>query len=129
MDSKQPLSLDIILNIYALLTDRLQHDRGKFKSNQNAIRGAEFQTAMPQETPMLMRQWIDNLNYRLDQANTINEFYCILADTHIQLERIYLFSDRNGRTGRMIMRYLKYQKVPVIISKDNRARCIELLEE
>lgn len=78
---------------------------------------------------MLMRQWIDNLNYRLDQANTINEFYCILADTHIQLERIYLFSDRNGRTGRMIMRYLKYQKVPVIISKDNRARCIELLEE
>lgn len=129
MDSKQPLSLDIILNIYALLTDRLQHDRGKFKSNQNAIRGAEFQTAMPQETPMLMRQWIDNLNYRLDQANTINEFYCILADTHIQLERIYLFSDRNGRTGRMIMRYLKYQKVPVIISKDNRARYIELLEE
>lgn len=131
LDSKQPLSLDIILNIHALLTDRLQHDRGKFKSNQNAIRGAEFQTATPQETPMLMRQWIDNLNYRLDQDNTVDEFYGILADTHIQLERIHPFSDGNGRTGRMIMMYLslKYQKVPVIISKDNRAKYIELLAE
>lgn len=131
LDSKQPLSLDIILNIHALLTDRLQHDRGKFKSNQNAIRGAEFQIATPQETPMLMRQWIDNLNYRLDQGNTVDEFYDILADTHIQLECIHPFSDGNGRTGRMIMMYLslKHQKVPVIISKDNRARYIELLAE
>ena len=114
---------------HALLTDRLQHDRGQFKTVQNAIIGAEFKTASPEETPFLMTQWVDNTVYRLDMSKSEREIIEILADTHIQFERIHPFSDGNGRTGRLVLMYLamKYLSAPVIISKDDRAQYMEFL--
>ncbi|WP_278530604.1 Fic family protein [Enterococcus asini] len=125
------LSLAEVKEIHSLLTDRLQHDRGQFKSQQNAIRGAEFKTASPFETPQLMEQWVDNTNYRLDLAVNENEYLEVLADTHIQFERIHPFSDGNGRTGRMILLFLsmKYLSDPVVIRKEWRGRYMEFLGE
>ncbi|EHZ82312.1 fic/DOC family protein [Streptococcus pneumoniae 8190-05] len=96
---------------------------------QNAIIGAEFQTASPAETPYLMTQWADNTAYRLEHAQNEKEVLEILADTHIQIERIHPFSDGNGRTGRLILMYLamKYLNAPIIIPKDSRAHYMELL--
>lgn len=129
--TKQPLTLQDVKEIHSLLTDRLQHDKGQFKSQQNAIRGAEFKTASPFETPQLMEQWVENTNYRLDLAANENEYLKVLADTHIQFERIHPFSDGNGRTGRMVLMYLsmKYLKVPIVIRKEWRGRYMEFLGE
>ncbi|MGT2829207.1 Fic family protein [Streptococcus hillyeri] len=125
----KPFNLGQIQDMHTLLLDRLQHDRGQFKKQQNAIIGAEFKTASPEETPLLMRQWADNTAYRLDIALTEKDILDVLADTHIQLERIHPFSDGNGRTGRLALMYLamKYLKSPVIISKDYRAEYMEHL--
>lgn len=125
------LSLAEVKEIHSLLTDRLQHDRGQFKSQQNAIRGAEFKTASPFETPQLMEQWVNNTNYRLDLAVNENEYLEVLADTHIQFERIHPFSDGNGRTGRMVLLFLsmKYLSAPVVIRKEWRGRYMEFLGE
>ena len=125
----QALTVRLIQDFHALLVDRLQHDRGRFKQVQNAIIGAEFQTASPAETPYLMAQWADNTAYRLDHAQNEKEFLEILADTHIQIERIHPFSDGNGRTGRLLLMYLamKYLNAPIIVSKDSRAHYMELL--
>ncbi|WKB35211.1 hypothetical protein QS257_16395 [Terrilactibacillus sp. S3-3] len=68
LGNEHPLTIGTIKTIYAALTDRLQHDRGQFESSENAIVGAEFQTASTAETPLLMQKWVDNLNDRLDQA-------------------------------------------------------------
>lgn len=124
-----PLTLGLVQDFHALLTDRLQHDRGQFKAVQNAIVGAEFKTASPEETPFLMAQWVDNTAYRLDIAKSEREIVEVLADTHIQLERIHPFSDGNGRAGRLILMYLamKYLGAPVIVSKNDRAEYMELL--
>lgn len=124
-----PLTLGLVQDFHALLTDRLQHDRGRFKTVQNAIIGAEFKTASPEETPFLMAQWVDNTAYRLDMAKSEREIVEVLADTHIQLERIHPFSDGNGRAGRLILMYLamKYLGAPVIVSKNDRAEYMELL--
>ncbi|WP_067086806.1 Fic family protein [Streptococcus marmotae] len=129
LDVLPPLTVGLIQDFHALLTDRLQHDRGRFKTAQNAIIGAEFKTATPAETPYLMTQWADNTSYRLESAKSIPELLNVLADTHIQLERIHPFSDGNGRTGRLILMYLamRYLKAPIIISKDDRAKYMELL--
>lgn len=125
----QALTVGLVQDFHALLVDRLQHDRGQFKQVQNAIIGAEFQTASPAETPYLMTQWADNTAYRLDHTQNEKEILEILADTHIQIERIHPFSDGNGRTGRLLLMYLamKYLNAPIIVSKDSRAHYMELL--
>ena len=127
--NEDPLKVTIIKGIHADLTDRLQYDRGQFKKNENMIIGAEFQTASPAETPSLMVQLVDNLEYRLDSARSDEEKLIAILDTHIQFERIHPFSDGNGRTGRMIMNYSLLQQgfPPLIIEKETKAQYIEFL--
>lgn len=129
--ANQSLSLAEVKEIHSLLTDRLQQGKVQFKSQQNAILGTEFKTASPFETPQLMEQWVDNTNYRLDLAANENDYLEILADTHIQFERIHPFSDGNGRTGRMVLLFLsmKYLEAPVVIRKEWRGRYMEFLGE
>ena len=127
--NEDPLTIAIIKEIHADLTDRLQYDRGQFKKNENMIIGVEFQTASPAETPSLMIQLIDNLEYRLESAKSDEEKLIAILDTHIQFERIHPFSDGNGRTGRMVMNYslLQHEFPPLIIEKGTKAQYIEFL--
>lgn len=125
----EPLSVALIQKMHSKLTDRLQYDRGQFKKNDNRIVGAEFKTALPAETPGLMIQLVDNLNYRLEVANDDDEKIEAIVDSHIQFERIHPFSDGNGRTGHMIMNYslLKEKLPPFIVHKSDRGVYIERL--
>ena len=127
--NSEELSTSIIKDIHEYLTDRLQHDRGQFKTSDNAILGADFKTASPRETPMLMEQWVGNLNYQLGQAKTNEEVIRIVSDFHIQFERIHPFSDGNGRTGRMLIAYSLLGKgiAPLIIKKEDKAEYVRLL--
>ena len=129
LENNDKLSVSIIKEIHADLTDRLQYDKGQFKKNENLIIGAEFQTASPSETPYLVQQLVDNLDYRLENATTEEEKLESVLDTHIQFERIHPFSDGNGRTGRMLMNYslLQEELPPLIIEKETKATYVELL--
>lgn len=55
------------------------------------ILGAELQKASPAETPMLISQLIDNLNYRLEHAKEKEDKLKAVLYTHIQFERIQPF--------------------------------------
>lgn len=127
--SAENLGIHVVKDIHSLLLDRLQHDRGKFKTNQNAIVGAEFRTALPEETPMLMNQWVENTNYQLKYAKSTEVKLNILAESHIVFERIHPFSEGNGRTGRMILMYQSLLEfgVPIVINNNNRALYIQAL--
>ena len=129
LENNDTLSVSIIKEIHADLTDRLQYDNGQFKKNENLIIGAEFQTASPSETPFLVQQLVDNLDYRLENATTEEKKLESVLDTHIQFERIHPFSDGNGRTGRMLMNYSLLQEgfPPLIIDKETKATYVELL--
>ena len=129
LENNDKLSVSIIKEIHADLTDRLQYDKGEFKKNENLIIGAEFQTATPGETPFLVQQLVDNLAYRLENATTEEKKLESVLDTHIQFERIHPFSDGNGRTGRMLMNYSLLQEgfPPLIIEKETKATYVELL--
>ena len=129
LENNDKLSVSIIKEIHADLTDRLQYDKGQFKKKENMIIGAEFQTASPSETPFLVQQLVDYLDYRLENATTEEEKLESVLDTHIQFERIHPFSDGNGRTGRMLMNYSLLQEgfPPLIIDKETKATYVELL--
>lgn len=131
LESDEKLSISQVKQFHFLLLDRLQHDHGEFKKSQNAIRGAEFETASPQETPQLMTQWVDNTVYRLELSKDETAICDTLAEVHIQFERIHPFSDGNGRVGRLLNMYLAFVYVgaPVIIDSKKRADYIRLLAE
>lgn len=125
------LSVSVVQDIHELLTDRLQHDKGRFKTEENYIKGAEFSTASPEQVPQLMEQLIGNLNYRLAAASDENEILAIVLETHIQFEKIHPFSDGNGRTGRMVMNYslLANDLPPLIIRKSEKNEYMQILGE
>ena len=108
LENNDKLSVFIIKEIHADLTDRLQYDKGQFKKNENMIIGAEFQTATPGETPFLVQQLVEKLEYRLENAATEEEKLESILDTHIQFERIPPLSDGNGRIGRVLMNIGKF---------------------
>lgn len=127
----EPLSTYTIKEIHSLLTDRLQYDKGQFKSSDNAIRGANFSTASAKETPFLMQQWVYNLNFRLDSTTDKQEKIEIIGEAHISFERIHPFSDGNGRTGRMMMIYslMQHDIAPLVIDSRDKAEYIAFLSE
>ncbi|MGL4538110.1 MAG: Fic family protein [Cetobacterium sp.] len=127
----EKLSLGLIKEIHRLLLDHLDFNRGNFKNISNAIVGAEFDTASPEQTPNLMYQWLNNYEYLIENAQTEEEKVRVILEKHIEFERIHPFNDGNGRTGRMIMLYslLENNLPPIIISKELKPRYILGLSE
>ena len=127
----EKLSLGVIKEIHRLLLDHLDFNRGNFKNISNAIVGAEFDTASPEQTPNLMYQWLNNYEYLMENAKTEEEKIRVILEKHIEFERIHPFNDGNGRTGRMIMLYslLENNLPPIIISKELKPRYILGLAE
>jgi Fic family protein len=123
-------TISLIHDVHSLLMDRLHHERGRFKSQDNAIVGATFQTASPRETPSLMHQWIQNLNYKIQNAESKEDIVASICASHIEFERIHPYADGNGRTGRLLMMHLLLQNqvLPLVILKENKHEYIQFLE-
>lgn len=123
---KKEVSFDTLFQTHRLLLDRLHHERGKFKSTGNEIKGADFETATVEQTPTLMMQWVDNINYRINLNLSKADMIKLACESHIEFERIHPFLYGNGRTGRLIMSYLllKENIAPLIIEKKEKEEYI-----
>ncbi|KHF28438.1 Adenosine monophosphate-protein transferase SoFic [Paenibacillus sp. P1XP2] len=126
----QELTISLIHDINSLLLDRLHHERGRFKSQENAIVGAGFQTASSTETSTLMHQWLQNLNDQMQQAKSHDEIIASVCSSHIEFERIHPYADGNGRTGRLLMMHslLHKQVLPLVILKEHKQEYFQFLE-
>ncbi|CBH21153.1 conserved protein of unknown function [Acetoanaerobium sticklandii] len=129
LENNESLSLNIVRGIHTQLMDHLNFDRGMWKTHDNAIVGADFNTASAHDVPYLMKQWIDNLNYRLHQSKTDEEKIKHILEMHIDFERIHPFSDGNGRTGRLLIIYslLEHDISPMIIPVELKSDYIRFL--
>lgn len=132
MDSgtlEKDFGLDIIFAAHEVLMDRLHHERGVFKTEQNYIKGSDFNSCAPQETYMLMKQWVDNINYSTNIAADESEIIELICESHIEFECIHPFADGNGRTGRLLMNHLllKNKIPPFVIEKNDKEKYIYFL--
>ena len=131
LENDKKLDIYVIKNINKEILDRLNDNAGNFKRNSNAIIGTNFETSIPSQAPILTKNWIENLNYRLELCKNDDEKLLEILNSHIEFERIHPFSDGNGRTGRLIMMYLCFQEKisPFVIKKEDRALYMSYLRE
>lgn len=126
---ERELSVDLVREVHAALTDHLVWDPGEFKTSENRIAGASFETLSPSRVPERMRQWADQTAWQT--ANLDNqELLQAIASSHIQFERMHPFSDGNGRTGRMLIAFQTIARFgyPAIIDPGRKAEYIEMLD-
>ena len=131
LENDKKLDIYVIKSINKEILDRLNDNAGNFKRNSNAIIGTNFETSAPSQAPILTKNWIENLNYRLELCKNNDEKLLEILNSHIEFERIHPFSDGNGRTGRLIMMYLCFQEkiAPFVIEKEDRALYMSYLRE
>ena len=123
------IDIYMIKEINKILLNRLNHNAGNFKTDYNYIRGADFETASPSETPYKIKEWFENMDYQLKNSNSDSEKLKIILENHIKFERIHPFSDGNGRTGRLIMLALMLENnlTPFVITVEDRAKYMDIL--
>ena len=131
LENDKKLDIYVIKSINKEILDRLNDNAGNFKRNSNAIIGANFETSTPSQAPILTKNWIENLNYRLELCKNDDEKLLEILNSHIEFELIHPFSDGNGQTGRLIMMYLCFQEkiTPFVIEKEDRALYMSYLRE
>lgn len=121
---------ELIKETHQLLCDEaIEGIPGKFKVIRNAIIGADFETTEPYLVPQELKNWCDDLHYRLENANSNIDKLQIICEQHIKFEKIHPFSDGNGRVGRSLIVYscLQSDMAPAVIPVDKRKEYINYL--
>lgn len=131
LKNKVPLNSKLIKEFHAFIMKDLHDEAGSFKKLENMVVGANFEPTKPYLVSTVMKDWCDNLDYKLQSTQDSKEKLQAILESHITFEKIHPFSDGNGRTGRLLIIYscLKHDLTPFIIPKDEKAKYISFLRE
>lgn len=113
LDSDLPFSTQLLLAIHRVAFSELYDWAGKWRTTQVVV--GQFTPTEPTMVLQLMYQFIDNLNYKINNSTTSQEHLDCLTYAHYEFIRINPFNNGNGRTGRIIMNLiaLKFGYRPV----------------
>ncbi|WP_370589999.1 Fic family protein [Rufibacter sp. LB8] len=77
---------------------------GKYRTTQ--VQVGLLTPPPPKDIPVLLYQFVDNLNYKLSIAHTEKDHLEVLLYGHYEFVRIHPFNNGNGRTGRLLLNLL-----------------------
>lgn len=101
LDSDVQFSAPLILEIHRIAFNELFEWAGKWRTTQVVV--GQLTPPEPSQVIQLMYQFVDNLNFKISQAKTIEEQIECLTFSHYEFVRIHPFNNGNGRTGRIVM--------------------------
>lgn len=128
-ENNEKISIEKIKKYHKIIMEDIIENNGEFKKIQNIIVGSDFETTKPYQVPSVLKDWCDNLNYRLDISNSDEEKLRVILEEHINFEKIHPFSDGNGRTGRILIidACIRADIIPIIIPKEQKKKYINIL--
>lgn len=129
LKSNTKIDLELIKFFHSFIMKDLHEEAGKFKTLENAIIGADFETAKPYLVSSLLKDMCDNLYYKLENSKNDEEKIKAILQSHIHFEKIHPFSDGNGRIGRLLIAYscFEHNLTPIVIPKEEKAYYISYL--
>ena len=101
LDSETPISTSSILEIHSVAFAHLYEWAGKWRTTQVIV--GQLEPPHPTQVLQLMYQFVDNLNFKINNAITAEEHLNCLTFAHYEFVRIHPFNNGNGRTGRLVM--------------------------
>lgn len=126
-DRRQTLSENTLRSLQSLLVKGTEKSAGTYRTGNVIITGAKHSPPDAHEIPHLMRSFVVWLGSHQDKYHPIE--FAALA--HHKLAHIHPFFDGNGRTARMLMNLILFQRgYPlVIILKNDRKKYYEALSK
>ncbi|WP_187880227.1 Fic family protein [Helicobacter pylori] len=130
LNKGQSVDSFFIRELHGILMNFLLPNKGAFKTTDNTILGASFETTPHFQVPMAMKEWCDNLNYKMKTLQDKEEKLKTILEQHILFERIHPFSDGSGKVGRMLIFYsvLEQNLIPFVITKEQKEAYIKALD-
>lgn len=101
MESDDDISAELILKLHNVAFGSLYDWAGRWRKIDVSV--GKLNPPKPERIPNLMYQFLDNLNYKIKIANTVDEVIDCIAYAHYEFVLIHPFNNGNGRLGRIVM--------------------------
>ncbi|MFA7070468.1 MAG: Fic family protein, partial [Sulfurimonas sp.] len=121
------LSLHSIKQIHSLILKNIDDEnRGKYRTTNVIISGAEHKPPQSFEVQNKMQEFIKKYNEKRDKLHPI----ALASFVHIEFVKIHPFVDGNGRTSRLLMNLelIKAGFPPVVIELEDRLEYYKALD-
>ena len=131
LDSETEISTQLLLEIHRIAFSELYDWAGFWRSTHVTV--GQLTPPEPSKVLPLMYQFIDNLNYKINNASSQQDHIDCLTYAHYEFIRIHPFNNGNGRTGRILMNIvaLKFGYKPIELyhrEGDSRRTYIEAMK-
>ncbi len=101
LDESVEMNAQLILEIHKTAFEKLYDWAGKWRQVEVSV--GRIHPPEPARIPMLMYQFLDNLNFKLAHAQTHKDKVDCIIYAHYEYIKIHPFTNGNGRTGRLLM--------------------------
>jgi len=101
LDSETEISTQLLLEIHRIAFSDLYDWAGAWRTTIVTV--GQLTPPDPSKVLQLMYQFIDNLNFKIRNAETRQDHIDCLTFAHYEFIQIHPFNNGNGRTGRILM--------------------------
>lgn len=101
LESDTQISTKLLLKIHRIAFAELYDWAGSWRTTIVTV--GQLIPPHPNQILQLMYQFVDNLNFKIHNAENLNDHLDCIIFAHYEFIRIHPFNNGNGRTGRILM--------------------------
>ena len=125
IERHESITIETILTLHRVVTDKILEGNGQFRTVPVYIRGAATTPPAPKDVEMYVRQWVNWVN----KEGLTHEPIMRATIAHHGFESVHPFVDGNGRVGRLLLNIMLMNEgyPPALLLRDWRVRYIRAL--